>query len=109
MDVYGKLERMGARLQSGQETILHELGIPAVVSRIGSASCVYFADTAPTNWWEVLTSHDFEFDTKYRKGLIEKGVYHFPVTTKQGSLCFAHDDTDIDKTLEATLEVLKTI
>ena len=109
LDVYGKLERMGARLQSGQETILHELGIPAVVSRIGSASCVYFADTAPTNWWEVLTSHDFEFDTKYRKGLIEKGVYHFPVPTKQGSLCFAHDDAGIDKTLEATLEVLKTI
>jgi len=108
-DVYGKLERLGSRLQAGQESIFNELGINAVVSRIGSASCVYFADTAPTNWWEVLTGHDFEFDTKYRKGLIEKGVYHFPVPTKQGSLCFAHNDADVDKTLEATREVLKAI
>ena len=34
------------------------------------------------------------------------GVFHFPVTTKQGSISFAHTQADIDETLEITERVL---
>ncbi|MBL4575331.1 MAG: aspartate aminotransferase family protein [Opitutaceae bacterium] len=106
LDVYGHLERLGARLQAGQEKLFQAHGIQAVISRQGSASCVYFAEKAPRNWWELLHSHDFDFDTIYRKTLIQNGVYHFPVATKQGSICCAHTEADIDESLEATDKTL---
>ena len=52
---------------------------------------------------------DFDFDVRYRRGLIERGIYHFPVACKQGSISYAHTEVDIDRTLEATEEVLGRI
>jgi len=109
VDAYNRFETLGSRLQAGQERLFRERGIPATVSRIGSASSVYFMDKPPRSWWDILTGHDFELDLKYRRGLIERGVYHFPVPTKQGSLCLAHAEADIDETLERTEEVLRAL
>ncbi len=107
--LYPRLEALGARLQAGQEQLFAAHGIPAVVSRQGSASCVYFAEKAPGNWWDIATTHDTTFDTAYRLGLIERGVYHFPVPTKQGSLCLAHTEADIDQVLNRTEDVLHSL
>ena len=69
--------------------------------------------TVCTSWsvrrlpgWDIVTEHDSHFDTLYRRGLIERGIYYFPVPTKQGSISFAHSEDDIDSTLTATDEVL---
>ncbi|MCG8587313.1 MAG: aminotransferase class III-fold pyridoxal phosphate-dependent enzyme, partial [Pirellulales bacterium] len=108
-DVYGKLERLARRLEDGQREIFAQHGMAATVSRVGSAHCVYFMDRPPTNWWDVLTEHDFEFDRRYRKALIARGIYNFPVPTKQGSISFAHTEGDIDATLEATDSALRAL
>jgi len=104
--VYGRLEKLSERLEQGQRKIFRDRGIDATISRVGSAHCVYFIDRAPTNWWELVTGHDFAFDTRYRRSLIEHGIYHFPVPSKQGSISFAHSDDDIDATLEATNQAM---
>ena len=108
-DVYGHLERLGRKLETGQNELFARYKIPVVISRIGSASCVYFSDSEPRDWWDVMENHDAAFDTKYRRGLIERGIYHFPVIAKQGSISFAHSDADIEKTLEATDCVLREL
>src|SRR5690606_10561587 len=102
-------ERLAQRLEEGQRRLLADHGVTATISRIGSAHCVYFADHAPTDWWDLLHSHDFAFDLRYRKALIARGVYNFPVAAKQGSISFAHTADDIDQTLAATDEVLAAI
>jgi len=99
---YERLERLARRLEEGQQKLFHDRGVKAAISRIGSAHCVYFMDRAPTNWWELLTGHDFALDTRYRRALIDQGVYHFPVSSKQGSISLAHTEDDIDATLDAT-------
>lgn len=109
VDVHGRLERLACRLEEGQRKLFADHGVTAVVNRIGSASCVYFMDRAPTNWWEIASRHDFDLDLRYRRALIERGVYHFPVPTKQGSISFAHTKEDIDATLQATDEVLRLL
>jgi glutamate-1-semialdehyde 2,1-aminomutase len=105
-DVYGKLERLAQRLEAGQRALFDKHGVPAVIVRVGSAHCVYFARREPHNWWTVLTEHDFAFDTRYRRALIERGIYYFPLAAKQGSISFAHSEADIDRTLEATDDAL---
>ena len=109
LDVYGKLERLAARLESGQRGLFKRHGVPAFISRVGSASCVYFARQEPRDWWEVIEHHDAAFDLRYRRALIDRGIYHFPVIAKQGSISFAHTETDIDRTLEATDDVLRAL
>jgi len=109
LDVYGHLERLAQKLEAGQRELFAKHKIPVVISRVGSASCVYFTDKEPKDWWDVLENHNAAFDTKYRRGLIERGIYHFPVIAKQGSISFAHSEADIQKTLAATDDVLREL
>ena len=109
IDVYGRLERCAQRLEEGQRQLFRDRGITATISRVGSAHCVYFMNRAPTNWWELVTGHDMAFDTRYRRALIEHGVYHFPIPSKQGSISFAHSEDDLDATLAATRRALRAM
>jgi glutamate-1-semialdehyde 2,1-aminomutase len=109
LDVYGHLERLAVKLEAGQRKLFTELGVTATVSRVGSAHCVYFCDYAPVDWWDLLQSHDFQLDVRFRRALIDRGIYYFPVAAKQGSISFAHTESDIDVTLEAMADALKSV
>jgi glutamate-1-semialdehyde 2,1-aminomutase len=104
--VYRQIETRTMRLQRGLEGILAARGRPAVIERNASAFCAYFMDHAPRDWHDVLAHHDFEFDRRFRAALIERGIYHFPLPCKQGSVSAAHTDEDIDRTLNAAQEVV---
>lgn len=98
--VYAQLDERTDLLTSGMHDIFTRYGVTACVVRQGSAHVAYFAEHPPANWWEVVTTHDFEFDARYRQALIDRGIYHFPKPTKQGSVSFAHSTADIHHTLE---------
>jgi len=48
LDVYGRLEQLGQKLEAGQRSLFAKHKVPAVISRVGSASCVYFTDRTRT-------------------------------------------------------------
>lgn len=105
--IYPQLEAMGQRLQSGLERLFRDYNVTATVARQGSALCAYFMDHAPRDWHDIAEHHDMERDGRYRRALIEEGIYNFPLPTKQGSISTAHTEEDIDRTLEATEKVLR--
>ena len=107
--VHPRLETLGARMQAGLEQIFAERGITAVVSRLASAFCVYFGDHIPVDYHDLCATHDFELDKRYRRALVDRGIYHFPLPCKQGSISFSHSDEDIARTLEITAEVVKAL
>ncbi len=109
LNVYGRLEQLAQKLEAGQRDLFAQHKVQVVIPRVGSASCVYFTDKTPQDWWDILENHDAAFDTRYRRALIERGIYHFPVIVKQGSISFAHSDADIQKTLEATDDALREL
>lgn len=104
--LYPFLDDLGAQMEQGLATLFREQGIPATVVRQGSAFCVYFMDHAPDSWHDIAEHHDMARDLRYRRALIEQGVYHFPLPTKQGSISAAHTAADIAQTLERTCAVL---
>jgi glutamate-1-semialdehyde 2,1-aminomutase len=108
-EVYGELERLGARLEAGLNAVFAERNYPTTLVRQGSAFSVYFMDHAPTNWRDIALHNDNERDLAYRRAMIEVGIFHFPVATKQSSISLAHTDADIDKTIELTRATLKTL
>src|SRR5438552_2966637 len=89
-EVYRWVERLGVLLQQGLEQMIGRMGIKAVVCRQGSAFCLYFMDYSPTDWHDLAAHHDFELDHSMRRQVIERGVYFFPLATKQCSISFAH-------------------
>ncbi|HZP82940.1 MAG TPA: aspartate aminotransferase family protein [Chthonomonadaceae bacterium] len=105
--VYARLETLGAQMEAGLKALFQQYGITATISRQGSAFCAYFMDHAPRDWHDIAENHDMARDLRYRKALIERGIYHFPLPTKQGSISTAHTAADIARTLEATEDVLK--
>ncbi|MEO8764002.1 MAG: aminotransferase class III-fold pyridoxal phosphate-dependent enzyme [Ginsengibacter sp.] len=105
-EVYHKVALTSNRLYNGLEQLFFERGIAAVVSRNASAYCVYFTEKVPADLHDILENVDFAFDLKYRRALIEKGIYHIPIACKQGSVSYSHTDEDIDRTLGITREVL---
>ena len=106
---FDRLYAMGDRMEKELGELFGEAGIEVTIARQGSAFCVYFMDHAPVDWHDVAESHDFGLDERYRKALIEKGVYHFPLATKQGSISFAHSEEDLDITLLKTREVIQSL
>lgn len=109
LQLYAQLEEHTQTLVSGMQAIFDRLGVQTCLVREGSAHVVYFAESRPTNWWELITSHDFDFDAKYRQALIERGIYHFPKPTKQGSVSTAHTAADIARTLEVIEDAVRSL
>jgi glutamate-1-semialdehyde 2,1-aminomutase len=107
--VYRALEALGTRMETGLRKAFARKGVAATISRIGSAFCAYFSDRVPADWHDLAAIHDFEFDRRYRRALIDRGVYQFPLACKQGSISAAHTEADIDRTLEITEEALASL
>lgn len=106
--VYKHIYKLGERMENGLKQIFKERSVTATIARQGSAFVVYFMDKEPRDWHDIAERHDMKRDTEYRAALIRRGIYHFPLPTKQGSISFAHTEQDIDETLEKTRDVVKT-
>jgi glutamate-1-semialdehyde 2,1-aminomutase len=100
--IYANLENLGGMLETGLKELMAKFAITATVVRQGSAFCVYFMDHAPIDWHDIAGNHDMAKDVRYRKALIERGIYNFPLATKQGSISDAHTVEDITETLKQT-------
>ena len=98
--VYKHLEKLGQQAQQGIESILQSRGVTGTVARQGSALCLYFMDHEPVDWHDLASNHDFEKDLDMRREMVERGVYFFPVATKQISISAAHTEEDIAFSLE---------
>lgn len=104
--VYEHVEKLGQLLEAGLNKILARLGCPFFLARQGSAFCLYFMDHEPRDYHDLAAHHDFDLDRRYRIELIQRGVYHFPLPIKQGSISFAHTKRDIEETLDQTAKAL---
>lgn len=104
--IYGQLEMLGSQMESGLSGLFQKRGITVTIARQGSAFCVYFMDHAPQDWHDIAENHDMNYDLEYRRALIGKGIYQFPLPTKQGSISAAHSAEDISHTLEITDDLL---
>jgi glutamate-1-semialdehyde 2,1-aminomutase len=99
-EVYRYTERLGEHLELGLTDLFRSAGMRAVVARQGSAFCWYFMDHCPSDWHDLAVNHDFALDAAFRKSLIERGVFVFPLPPKQCSISAAHSEDDIDITIQ---------
>jgi glutamate-1-semialdehyde 2,1-aminomutase len=100
-DVYDHLEHLGRTFEMDFEAVRKEAKVPVTLSRQGSAFCIYFMDHAPVDWHDIAQHHDFAADLAMRQAVIERGIFPFPLATKQWSISTAHTEAMIHETVEA--------
>jgi glutamate-1-semialdehyde 2,1-aminomutase len=106
---YRNVDALGQRMEEGIRSMAAGLGIAVTVARQGSAFCIYFMDHAPVDWHDLASHHDFGLDERMRREAIERGVYLFPLATKQYSISLAHTAADIEFTLGVLGESLQAV
>jgi glutamate-1-semialdehyde 2,1-aminomutase len=92
--VYEELERRGARLEAG----LREAG--AAVQRVGAMLTVFQQD-GPVRTLADAQRSDTDRYAEVFRALLERGVYVAPSQYEAMFLSLAHDDEEIDRTVEA--------
>jgi glutamate-1-semialdehyde 2,1-aminomutase len=100
VDGYGKLERLGARLETGIRSILQEKGLDYRFNRVGSMFCLFFTGEEIVDLDSVMTSDAPAF-RKFFTSMLDQGVYEAPSPYETGFLSVAHGEAEIDRTLDA--------
>ena len=98
--VYQELEAKGKKLQEGFETVLRKHQIQAVVNRVGSMWTLFFGVEQVRDATEARRCDGNRF-ARFFQGMLERGVYLPPSPFEAAFVSLAHDQSDLEKTLQA--------
>ncbi len=107
-DAYNKLEQLGSALETGMKKAAKSAGIAVQFNRCGSMFCGYFTDAPVQNVADAMKS-DRERFAKYFSGMLAEGVFFAPSQFEAGFLSTAHSAADVEKTVKAATNVMKTL
>jgi len=105
---YRRLEELGQQLEAGMKAAANAAGVPVRFNCCGSMFCGYFTDRPVHNLADALHS-DRERFKKYFHGMLNEGIYLAPSQFEAGFISTAHTAADIDKTVRAAGNVLRTL
>jgi glutamate-1-semialdehyde 2,1-aminomutase len=103
--VYDSLAAKTKHLHKGIDSVLSEKGMDYKINRYGSMMSVHFTDQEVVDFTSAATvNHDWF--KKYFHGLLERGIYLPPSAFESYFLNDALSYEDLDKTIEASREVV---
>lgn len=107
-DAYDRLEQLGCQLEEGMKDAASRAGIPVRFHRIGSMFCGFFTDSEVHSLDDAMKS-DREKFAAFFHGMLERNIYLAPSQFEAGFISSAHTSEDIEKTVSAAADVLKSI
>jgi glutamate-1-semialdehyde 2,1-aminomutase len=105
---YAKLEETGKQLAAGMKDAAKSANVPMQFNSCGSMFCGYFTSQPVHNVADAMHS-DREKFKKFFHGMLDAGVYFAPSQFEAGFLSTAHTAADIEKTVGAAAQVLRTL
>jgi glutamate-1-semialdehyde 2,1-aminomutase len=106
-DVFAKLETLGAQLEAETRAALKSADIHHVFYRIGSMFCLFFTGKTVRNLADARTAN-LEHFAHFFHALMRKGIYIAPSQFETGFISAAHTGQDIEQTVKAMREALRT-
>jgi glutamate-1-semialdehyde 2,1-aminomutase len=98
--VYERLERAGARMIEGFDTLFERHGVPHQTSFKGSMIGFFFTNDPVVDLASAKTS-DTGLYARFFHAMLDRGVYLAPSQFEAGFISLAHDDATIDATIAA--------
>ena len=107
-NAYAQLDARGAQLERGLNEAARAAKIPVAINRVGSLLTMFFTQSPVTNYESAKTSDTKQY-ARFFQGMIERGVYLAPSQFEAAFISLAHTDFDISQTVDAAVQVLRTI
>jgi glutamate-1-semialdehyde 2,1-aminomutase len=98
-DLYDRLEATAAGLQKGLEDAAANAGVPVQVQRVGSMWTVFFSEKPVRSWDDAGAVVKSRYAAFFRR-MFERGVLLPPSQFECAFLSAAHDDEEIEYTVE---------
>lgn len=106
--IYTILEEHSAYLEKGMKENLMRLGKEFTITRVGSMMCMFFTEAKVVDFKSAVKS-DTELYGKYFNEMLRNGVYLAPAQFEAMFVSTAHTREDLDKTIEANYNSLKSL
>ncbi|MEA2049277.1 MAG: glutamate-1-semialdehyde 2,1-aminomutase [Campylobacterota bacterium] len=107
--IYDRLNKKAVRLVTGLKKVAKKNNIELQVDTRGSMFGFFFAKKAPTNFKEVSDFCDFNRFAKFHNEMLKKGFYFACSQYEAGFICDTMTNKDIDATIKAANDVMKTL
>ncbi|WP_342436941.1 glutamate-1-semialdehyde 2,1-aminomutase [Paenibacillus sp. FSL L8-0436] len=107
-EVYDRLETLGARLEAGLKRNSAETGIPLTINRVGSMVCPFFTEGPVINF-ETAKNSNLDMFRSYFAKMLDQGISVPPSQFEGMFVSAVHSEQDIDDTIEAHLNALKSL
>ncbi|WP_329255171.1 aspartate aminotransferase family protein [Actinoallomurus sp. NBC_01490] len=107
-DFYERTHALGDRMRTGLGAIVSELGIPAVPAGFGGVFALYFTE-GPIRGYRDLLRDNNEAYVAFHRRMTDRGFLMLPLALKRNHISAAHTEEDVDRTLEAARDVLRSV
>jgi glutamate-1-semialdehyde 2,1-aminomutase len=97
---YDHLARIAKRLTDGLAEAARQAGVPFSAQAVGGMFGLYFRDTPPRSYAEVMECDTTAFG-RFFHAMLDEGIYLAPSAYEAGFVSAAHREADIDATVEA--------
>ena len=105
---YEYLERITEKLATGLLQIAQETGHEMCGGHLPGMFGFFFT-AGPVRNYEEAKRSDLQKFARFHRGMLERGVYLAPSQFEAGFTSLAHTEADVERTLEAAREVLRTL
>ncbi|WP_207947021.1 aspartate aminotransferase family protein [Actinomadura sp. 7K507] len=107
-DFYERTHALGDRMRAGLTGICAELGVAATAAGFGGVFALYFTESPIRGYRDLMRNNNDAYVAFHRR-MTDRGFLMLPLTLKRNHVSAAHTPADIDRTLEAARDVLRTI
>jgi glutamate-1-semialdehyde 2,1-aminomutase len=106
--LYKHLAKLGAQLAAGLADAARAANVPLQVNAFGSLLTPFFTDQPVRDYQTALTADTARY-AKFFNGMLARGIYPPPSQFEAWFLSAAHTSGDIEKTIKAAREVMKSL
>jgi glutamate-1-semialdehyde 2,1-aminomutase len=103
--IYQRVFKFGEMMRAGLTELLNRHGITGFVSGYGGVYVLNFMEGPLVSYEDVLRNNG-EQQVRYRRELLERGVFEMPEAGGRNHIGAAHTESDIAQTLEVAGEAL---
>lgn len=106
--VYEKLDIKAEKLCEGLKDVMDDADIPVKINRVGSMMTMFFTDQEVYDY-DSASKADTNMYAKYFKEMLKRGINLSPAQFETFFVSTAHEDKDIEETIEKCREVAKLL
>jgi len=106
-EIYPRLEKLSADLVQGVLGVAQNAGVKICANRVGSMFTWFFTPGPVTNW-DSASKSDTEAFGKFFRSMLDQGIYLPPSQYEAAFLGAAHNEEDVQKTIEAAKQAFSS-